>query len=77
MFHLGGGEGGIEHMLAQFKPVFESWWATMSTPSLSDETCRQIIEGVKAEANGRSLAELAAERDAVLLPLLELVGKRS
>ena len=76
-FHLGGGEGGIEHMLAQFKPVFESWWATMSTPSLSDDTCRQIIEGVKAEANGRSLTELAAERDAVLLPLLELVGKRS
>ena len=76
-FHLGGGEGGIEHMLAQFKPVFESWWATMSTPSLSDDTCRQIIGGVKAEANGRSLTELAAERDAVLLPLLELVGKRS
>jgi carnitine 3-dehydrogenase len=75
-FHLGGGEGGIEHMLSQFKPVFESWWATMTTPELSEDTCRQIIDGVKAEANGRSLAELAAERDAVLLPLLELVAKR-
>jgi 3-hydroxyacyl-CoA dehydrogenase len=75
-FHLGGGEGGIEHLLAQFKPAFESWWATMSTPELSEETCRQIIDGVKAEAKGRSLAELAAERDAVLLPLLELVGRR-
>jgi carnitine 3-dehydrogenase len=75
-FHLGGGEGGIEHMLSQFKPVFESWWATMTTPELSEDTCRQIIDGVKVEANGRSLAELAAERDAVLLPLLELVAKR-
>jgi carnitine 3-dehydrogenase len=73
---LGGGEGGIEHMLAQFKPAFESWWATMSTPELSEEACRQIIDGVKAEANGRSLAELAAERDAVLLPLLEMVRRR-
>jgi carnitine 3-dehydrogenase len=63
-------------MLSQFKPVFESWWATMTTPELSEDTCRQIIDGVKAEANGRSLAELAAERDAVLLPLLELVAKR-
>ncbi len=75
-FHLGGGEGGIEHMLQQFQPVFQSWWATMSTPDLSNETCRQIIEGVKAQANGRSIAELAAERDAILLPLLELVARR-
>ena len=34
-FHLGGGEGGIAHMLEQFKPAFESWWASMSTPELS------------------------------------------
>jgi len=75
-FHLGGGEGGIEHMLAQFRPVLQSWWSTMSTPDLSEETCRQIIEGVKAEAAGRSIKQLAAERDAVLLPLLELVARR-
>jgi len=75
-FHLGGGEGGIEHMLAQFKPAFETWWASMSTPELSAETCQQIIGGVKAEAAGRSLADLAADRDAVLLPLLEIVAKK-
>ncbi len=75
-FHLGGGEGGIEHLLAQFKPAFETWWASMSTPELSEENCRTIINGVKAEAAGRSIAALAAERDAVLLPLLEIVAKR-
>jgi 3-hydroxyacyl-CoA dehydrogenase len=75
--HLGGGEGGIEHLLAQFKPSFETWWATMTTPDLSEDTCRQIIDGVKAQANGRTLAELAVERDAVLLPLLEIVRGRS
>lgn len=75
-FHLGGGEGGITHMLNQFKPAFEAWWATMSTPDLSPENCQQIIDGVAAEARGRSIAELAKERDAVLLPLLELVAKR-
>jgi 3-hydroxyacyl-CoA dehydrogenase len=76
-FHLGGGEGGIEHLLAQFKPAFETWWASMSTPDLSEDTCRQIIDGVKAEAAGRSIAELAADRDAVLLPLLEIVARRA
>ena len=73
-FHLGGGEGGIAHMLEQFKPAFEAWWASMSTPELSDSNMKQIIDGVAAEARGRTIAQLAAERDAVLLPLLELTG---
>jgi carnitine 3-dehydrogenase len=73
-FHLGGGEGGITHMLNQFKPAFEAWWASMTTPELSESTIKQIIDGVAAEARGRSIAQLAAERDAVLLPLLELTG---
>jgi hypothetical protein len=76
-FHLGGGEGGITDMLDQFKPAFEAWWASMSTPELSDATIKAIIDGVMAEARGRSIAQLAAERDAVRLPLLELTGGRS
>lgn len=71
-FHLGGGEGGMPHMLNQFRPAFEAWWATMTTPELTDAACQQIIDGVMAEAKGKSMAELVAERDAVLLPLLEL-----
>jgi 3-hydroxyacyl-CoA dehydrogenase len=75
-FHLGGGEGGMPHMLNQFRPAFEAWWATMTTPELTDATCQQIIDGVMAEAKGKSMAELVAERDAVLLPLLELKAKQ-
>lgn len=75
-FHLGGGEGGITHMLDQFKPAFEAWWATMKTPEFTEDTCRQIIDGVMAEAKGRSIAELTKERDAVLLPLLKIVAER-
>ena len=75
-FHLGGGEGGITDMLEQFKPAFQAWWESMTTPELSEETCRQIIEGVAEEAHGRSIAELARERDALLLPLLDLIAKR-
>jgi 3-hydroxyacyl-CoA dehydrogenase len=75
-FHLGGGEGGMTHMLAQFRPAFEAWWRTMGTPELTDAVCQQLIEGVVAEARGRDLATLARDRDEVLLPLLELVAKR-
>ena len=75
-FHLGGGEGGISHLLHQFKPAFETWWSTMTTPELSEDTCRQIIDGVMAEARGRSMKQLVDDRDALLLLLLELVAKR-
>lgn len=75
-FHLGGGEGGLAHMLAQFRPAFTAWWKTMGTPELTDDVCRQLIDGVAAEAKGRDLATLARERDAVLLPLLELTYRR-
>jgi len=75
-FHLGGGEGGMTRMLEQFRPVFAAWWATMTTPELTDAVCQQIIDGVAAEAHGRSIAELARDRDAILLPLLERLAER-
>ena len=75
-FHLGGSEGGITHMLEQFKPAFETWWASMTTPELSEETSRKIIDGLAQEARGRSISELVRERDELLIPLLELVAKR-
>ena len=74
--HLGGGEGGMPHMLNQFRQPFTDWWASMTTPELTDAACRQIIEGVNDEARGKTIAELAAERDAILLPLLELKAKQ-
>ena len=75
-FHLGGGEGGITHMLEQFTPAFEAWWASMTTPELSEETCRKIIDGLAEAAHKRSISELVRERDELLIPLLELVAKR-
>ncbi len=75
-FHLGGGEGGMTHMLAQFRPVFEGWWASMGTPELTDALCREIIDGVRNEARGRSIQELAAERDALLVALMRLIAER-
>lgn len=71
--HLGGGEGGMAHMLDQFRPAFETWWQTMHTPSLTPDVCQQILDGVAAEAHGRSIQELSHQRDALLVGLLELL----
>jgi hypothetical protein len=63
-------------MLEQFTPAFEAWWASMTTPELSEETCRKIIDGLAEKAHGRSISQLVRERDELLIPLVELVAKR-
>jgi 3-hydroxyacyl-CoA dehydrogenase len=72
LFHLGGGEGGMEHFFAQFSGPMTSWWRTLGTPELTPEIRAAIIKGVQEEAQSRPVRELAAWRDKVLLGLLSL-----
>jgi hypothetical protein len=73
--HLGGGEGGIEHFFQQFTGPMTAWWKVLGSPQLTPEVQKKLIDGVHAEAGSRSIDELAAERDEVLLGLLELRRK--
>jgi 3-hydroxyacyl-CoA dehydrogenase len=72
LFHLGGGEGGIEHFLDQFTGPMTAWWKVLGTPELTPEVRKTIIEGALSEASRESVDELAAERDRLLLGLLKL-----
>ena len=70
-YHLGGGAGGIEHYFEHLGPSQVERWKSLGNPELSEDVVSRIIDGVKAETAGRSIAELAAERDEGLLRLLE------
>jgi 3-hydroxyacyl-CoA dehydrogenase len=70
--HLGGGQGGMEHFLRQFTGPMTAWWKVLGSPVLTPELQQKLIEGVHAEVGSRSIDDLAAERDEVLLGLLEL-----
>jgi 3-hydroxyacyl-CoA dehydrogenase len=70
--HLGGGEGGIEHFFAQFTGPITAWWKVLGSPVLTPELQQTLIDGLHAEVGSRSIDELAAQRDEVLLGLLEL-----
>src|SRR3954467_8444877 len=70
--HLGGGQGGMEHFLEQFSGPLTTWWKVLGTPQLAPELQQKLIAGVHAEVGSRSIDDLAAERDEVLLGLLEL-----
>ena len=73
--HLGGGQGGIEHFFAQFTGPVTAWWKVLGSPELTPAVQQMLIDGLHAEVGSRSIDELAAERDEVLLGLLELRAK--
>src|SRR5246500_574980 len=73
--HLGGGPGGIEHFFQQFTGPMTAWWKVLGQPMLTSEVQKKLIDSVHAEVGSRSIDELAAERDEMLLGLIELRTK--
>jgi 3-hydroxyacyl-CoA dehydrogenase len=74
--HLGGGPGGIEHFFQQFAGPTTAWWKTLGAPVLTPEVQKKLIDSVHAEVGSRTVEALEAERDEVLLGLVELRTKR-
>lgn len=73
LFHLGGGEGGINHFMEHLSGPLATWWKDLG--NLTEFTAKikkTIVDGVLQEAGDRSIDELARERDEVLLGLLSL-----
>ena len=70
LYHLAGGAGGIEHFFDQFTGPMTAWWKVLGSPAITPELREKIVAGVLEEAGGRSLEELAAQRDEELLGLL-------
>jgi 3-hydroxyacyl-CoA dehydrogenase len=74
--HLGGGQGGIEHFFQQFAGPMAASWKALGSPVLTPEVQKKLIDSVHAEVGSRTINELEAERDELLLGLLELRTKR-
>ncbi len=73
--HLAGGAGGLRQALEHFGPSLEAWWADMKTPQLDGPTIDTIIERVGPMIGERPIPALAAERDDLLLALLEALAR--
>jgi 3-hydroxyacyl-CoA dehydrogenase len=70
--HLGGGQGGIEHFFEQFTGPMTAWWKVLGSPELTPEVRQKLIDGLHAEVGTRTVSDLEAQRDEILLGLLEL-----
>src|SRR6202049_4240866 len=66
LFHLGGGEGGIQHFMDHLSGPIATWWKDLGKiTEFSPEVKQTIIDGVLKEAGGRSIERLEKERDEV------------
>jgi len=71
LFHLGGGQGGIQHFMEHLSGPVATWWKDLGTlTEFSPQVKQTIIEGVLKEVGNRSIEELERERDTMLLELL-------
>ena len=70
LWHLGGGEGGIQHFMDHLMPRMAAGWPGLGNPELTPELEQQLVKGVLEEADGRTIDELAAERDEMLFGLI-------
>lgn len=73
-YHVGGGPGGIGAYLQHLGASQERRWADLGTPRLTEEVRGRITEGVRREADGRSVEDLEAERDRRIVAALRALG---
>ena len=69
---LGGGEGGIQRFMDTLMPRMVDGWPGLGNPELTPDLAQQIVKGVLDEADGKSIDELAHERDEMLFGLIAL-----
>ncbi len=74
LHHLAGGEGGLRHLLEHIGPGIETWWNDLGRPDLTPAVIDRLVEAFAASEQ-RRIRELAAERDALLLGLLESLAE--
>jgi 3-hydroxyacyl-CoA dehydrogenase len=78
VWHLGGGQGGIRHFMNHLMPlVAGTLWPVLGSPELTPELQETIVDGILEKVDGRSIDELAAQRDAILCALLSARAKHA
>jgi 3-hydroxybutyryl-CoA dehydrogenase len=70
LFNLGAGEGGMEEFCRRYADSFQRWWGDLGDVQLDAATIAKLVSGVQDEAGDKPLAQLASERDALIVNML-------
>lgn len=69
LFNLGAGPGGLAAFCDHFSDTFNGWWDDLGAPVLDNGTADMLVEGIKEATKGRSVEDLSAERDRMILAM--------
>ncbi len=69
--HLSGGAGGLAHTLAHLGPPTQAWMDDLGEPRLTPELASLLVSGVDEELRGIDQSRLVAQRDELLVLLLQ------
>jgi carnitine 3-dehydrogenase len=71
-YRIAGGDAGMRHFLAQFGPALKWPWSRLTdVPEMDAELINLIAGQSDEQAAGRSISELADERDLNLVAILK------
>ena len=73
-WHVGGGQGGIQHFMEHLMNPLTSMMQTLGNPEITPKLKQAIVDGVTQIAAGRSVDQLAQEENKTLVGLLKLRG---
>jgi carnitine 3-dehydrogenase len=71
-WHVGGGQGGIQHFMEHLMDPLAGMMKTLGTPEITPQLKQTVVDAVLKEAGGRSVEQLAREENSVLIGLLKL-----
>jgi 3-hydroxyacyl-CoA dehydrogenase len=70
-WHVGGGQGGIQHFMEHLMDPLAGMMKTLGTPEITPQLKQTVVDAVLKEAGGRSVEQLAREENSVLIALLK------
>jgi 3-hydroxybutyryl-CoA dehydrogenase len=74
LFSLASGGLGMAGFIDRYGEPIQHWWKTMRDVTLSSETSKTLVEGVKSEEAGRTFEQLTHERDQRLIAVLKALA---
>ena len=76
IFHLGGGEGGIEHFIDHIGSSFERLWEDMADwRSIPPEAKERISAGIKEMMGSKKREQITQWRDKKLVQLVKAINE--
>jgi 3-hydroxyacyl-CoA dehydrogenase len=75
--HLSGGPGGLAHTLEHLGPPTQAWMDDLGQPRLTPDLVDALVAGIHEELRGVDQARMVAERDELLVLLIQQKRRRT